>query len=127
MEWIVGAPKGPAELPTWNPQPTIDADLCPVVWVNLQSGSMVKGFNSQVLDFFRLSASGAAHQTSTAAVRALARHGVRTLHRRLPSTAYQLEGRPGGPRSREVHEHRARRIQRQLNSGWDRPPNPVKP
>lgn len=79
VEWIVDAPKGPAELPTWNPQPTIDADLCPVVWVNLQSGSMVKGFNSQVLDFFRLSASGAAHQTSTAAVRALARHGVRTL------------------------------------------------
>ncbi|MCF8572137.1 TniB family NTP-binding protein [Gordonia sp. HY002] len=79
VEWTADSPTGPDELPTWNPQPTIDADLCPVVWLNLQSGAMVKGFNSQVLDFFRLPASGAAHQTSTAAVRALARHGARAL------------------------------------------------
>lgn len=79
VEWTADAPKGPEELPTWNPQPTIDADLCPVVWLNLQSAAMVKGFNAQILDFFRLPATGAAHQTSTAAVRALARHGAKSV------------------------------------------------
>lgn len=77
--WTAGAPKGPGELPVWNPQPTVDADLCPVVWLNLQSAAMVKGFNSQILDFFRLPATGAAHQTSIAAVRALARHGAKAV------------------------------------------------
>ncbi|WP_454164277.1 TniB family NTP-binding protein [Gordonia iterans] len=79
VDWIADAPTGPEELPTWNPQPTIDADLCPVVWLNLQSAAMIKSFNSQILDFFRLPATGSAYQTSTAAVRALARHGTRTV------------------------------------------------
>lgn len=79
MEWTSDVPICPGQLPTWNPQPRIDADLCPVVWLNLQSAAMVKGFNSQILDFFGLPATGAAHRMSTLAVRALARHGARVV------------------------------------------------
>lgn len=79
MEWTADAPTGGGRLPSWNPQPAIDADLCPVVWLNLQSAAMVKGFNSQILDFFGLPATGAAHRMSTVAVRALARHGARAV------------------------------------------------
>ena len=79
LEWISHTTVEEGRLPTWKPNSGVDADLCPVVWLNLQSAAMVKGFNSQILDFFGLTVNGAAHRMSTIAVRALARHGARAV------------------------------------------------
>lgn len=76
---ITGADTTEFGVPVWQPQPYLEADLCPVVWVNLQSAVMVKGLNSQILDFFGLPARGVAHRLSTVAVQALARHGTQIL------------------------------------------------
>lgn len=63
----------------WAPEPGIEADLCPVVWVNLHSSARIKEFDAQFLEFFGLPGEGVARNLSNRMIRAAARHGVKVL------------------------------------------------
>lgn len=77
--WIPSEVAEQDSLPVWTPSPDVEADLCPVVWVNLHSSARIKEFDAQFLEFFGLPGEGVARSLSTRVIRAAARHGVKVL------------------------------------------------
>ncbi|MFZ3393948.1 TniB family NTP-binding protein [Rhodococcus sp. 7Tela_A2] len=77
--WIRDASVELDFLPVWAPTPDVEADLCPVVWVNLQSSARIKEFDSQFLEFFGLPGEGVTRSLTTRMIRAAERHGVKVL------------------------------------------------
>lgn len=66
-------------LPVWTPSAGVEADLVPVVRVNLQANARIKEFDAQVLQFLGLPAVGVARSMTSRLTRAVARHGVRVV------------------------------------------------
>lgn len=77
--WIQDGSVELDSLPVWAPTPDVEADLCPVVWVNLHSSARIKEFDAQFLEFFGLPGEGVTRSLSTRVIRAAARHGVKVL------------------------------------------------
>lgn len=66
-------------LPVWTPSVGVEADLVPIVRVNLQANARIKEFDAQVLQFLGLPAVGVARSMTSRLTRAIARHGVRVV------------------------------------------------
>lgn len=67
---------GPA---VWNPLPGVEADLAPIVRINMQANARIKEFDSQALQFLGLPGEGVARQMTNRLTRAMRRHGVEVL------------------------------------------------
>lgn len=69
----------PQALPHWRPDPGLEADFVPVVYLSLVSAAGIKELNSQILTFFGYPSEGTARVTTVRVNQALRRHGVRLL------------------------------------------------
>lgn len=78
-DWTAHAARDARGRPIWNPDVKTEADLCPVVWINLHSSARIKEFDSQILEFFGLPGEGVIRNLSNRVVRAAERHRVRVL------------------------------------------------
>lgn len=67
------------EMPNWRPTRNIDADLVPVVWMNLQAGAGRKEFNAQLLHFLGHRSEGYLRATNERVAVTIARQGVRLI------------------------------------------------
>lgn len=63
-------------VPRWDPEPGVNADLIPVVWLNLKGMTATGAFDTNVVNFLGYPITRAKEGQ---AVRALAQHGVRLL------------------------------------------------
>lgn len=78
-EWTKSSELDGRGRPIWHPTEDAEADICPVVWINLHSSAKIKEFDSQILEFFGLPAEGVIRNLSNRVVRAAERHRVRVL------------------------------------------------
>lgn len=66
-------------LPSWKPTRNIEADLVPVVWLNIASKSGPKEFNAQLLHFLGHRSDGYLRSTNERVAVTIARQGVRLV------------------------------------------------
>lgn len=66
-------------VPAWWPSRELEADLVPVVWMNLQAGAGRKEFNAQLLNFLGHRSDGVLRATNEKVAVTIARQGVRLV------------------------------------------------
>jgi hypothetical protein len=79
IEWTSNSSRDARGRPVWYPNPNAEYDECPVVWINLKSGSQKTDFDSQLLKFFGLPDMNPTRMMTDAAIEAARRHKVRVL------------------------------------------------
>ena len=80
ITWTESASRDDRGRPVYYPAPDTEADICPVVWANLQSAANIMDLDTQILNFFGLPSSGYRKREITERMlEALERHRVRTV------------------------------------------------
>ena len=77
--WTSGAHVDHRGRPVTPPADGYDADLCPIVWINLPAGATSSGVDRQILNFFGLPWEGAVAEFTNRAIRAARRHQAQVL------------------------------------------------
>jgi hypothetical protein len=77
--WTAGAELDTYGRPVIHPGPGIEADLCPVVWIDLRAAARIKDVDGEILNFFNLPSDADVRVVSTAAMRAAQRHKTRIV------------------------------------------------
>jgi hypothetical protein len=65
--------------PVIQPAEGVEADLCPVVWIDLPAAAKINDLNVEILDFFNLPGEGQTRALTHRAIRALHRHGAQVV------------------------------------------------
>lgn len=78
-EWTAGADCDERGRPVIYPARGCEADLCPVVWIDLPSAATIKDVDSAILAFFNLPSDGVKREVSRSAVSAVRRHQTRVV------------------------------------------------
>ncbi|WP_235682761.1 TniB family NTP-binding protein [Mycolicibacterium alvei] len=78
-DWTRSAELDRRGRPVWYPTLGTEADLNPVVWINLPPGAMIKEVDAEILEFFGLPAEGVRRKLTNSVVRAAEQHRVRVL------------------------------------------------
>ncbi len=60
--------------PIMRPEAGFEVDLCPIVWIDLDAATQIKGLDESILKFFNLAAAGVQRDVLTAAAGAVRRH-----------------------------------------------------
>ncbi|WP_233164964.1 ATP-binding protein [Mycobacterium sp. AT1] len=79
LEWTRTADHDGRGRPVVYPSLDCEADMCPVVWINLDASTKIKDFDVEILEFFGLPGEGLMRHLSKRAVRATERHQTRIL------------------------------------------------
>ena len=79
VEWTQSAPRDRRGRPVTYPAEGVEADLCPMVWIDLPAAAKVNDVNTELLDVFNLSNSGPTRALTHRAIHALQRHGARVV------------------------------------------------
>ena len=74
LAWIADAELDPYGRPIIRPEPGLEVDLDPIVWIDLDAAAQIKDVDATLLGFFNLSAEGARRDVSKAAMDAVRRH-----------------------------------------------------
>jgi TniB protein len=77
--WTSAADHDQRGRPVLYPTEDCEADLCPVVWINLPAGAKIKDFDVAILEFFGLPGEGRISSLTTRAVQAAERHQTQVL------------------------------------------------
>jgi hypothetical protein len=75
-EWTADASIDIRGMPVWYPDAGTEYDLCPVIWINLQSAAQRSTLDAQILEFFGLPDAPLARGMTSRVVRAVQRHRV---------------------------------------------------
>ncbi len=60
--------------PIMRPEAGFEVDLCPIVWIDLDAATQIKGLDESILKFFNLAAAGVQRDVLTVAAGAVRRH-----------------------------------------------------
>ncbi len=77
--WTSSAGHDKRGRPVHYPTADREADLCPVVWINLPAGAKIKDFDVKILEFFGLPGEGRINSLTNRAVGAAERHQTQLL------------------------------------------------
>ena len=78
-EWTAGADRDERGRPVIYPARDCEADLCPIVWIDLPSAATIKDVDSAILTYFNLPSDGVKREVSRSAVNAVRRHQTRVV------------------------------------------------
>lgn len=78
-EWTANADCDERGRPVVYPARDCEADLCPVVWIDLPSAATIKDVDTAILTHFNLPSDGVKREVSRAAVSAVRRHQTRVV------------------------------------------------
>lgn len=78
-EWTSGSETDEYGRPIFRLSAGCEADLCPVVWIDLRAAATIKDVAGEVLDFFGLPSDGATRRVSEEAINAIHRHKARVV------------------------------------------------
>jgi hypothetical protein len=78
-EWTAGADRDARGRPVIYPARDCEADLCPVVWIDLPAAALIKDVDGAILTFFNLPSDGVKREVSRSAVNAVQRHRTRVV------------------------------------------------
>ncbi|TQR84343.1 AAA family ATPase [Mycobacterium hodleri] len=79
LDWTGEAEHDRRGRPVLRPTLGCEADLCPVVWINLPAGAKIKDVDVEILEFFGLPGHGVTRNLYQRALRAAERHRSRVL------------------------------------------------
>ena len=78
-EWTAGADRDERGRPIVYPARDYEADLCPVVWIDLPAAALIKDVDGEILRFFNLPSDGVKRDVSRSAMNAVQRHQSRVV------------------------------------------------
>jgi hypothetical protein len=78
-QWTAGADRDERGRPIVRPARDCEADLCPVVWIDLPAAAQIKDVDGAILTFFNLPSEGVKRELSTSAISAVKRHKTRIV------------------------------------------------
>src|SRR6185312_9359168 len=79
LEWTADAEKDDDGHPIFRPASGCEADLYPIVWIDLRAAALIKDVVGEILDFFNLPSDGDTRHVSEAAISAIRRHRTRVV------------------------------------------------
>jgi hypothetical protein len=79
LEWTADAEKDDYGHPIFRPASGCEADLYPIVWIDLRAAALIKDVVGEILDFFNLPSEGDTRNVSEAAIGAIRRHRTRVV------------------------------------------------
>jgi TniB protein len=79
IEWTQAAAQDGRGRPIIQPAEGVEADLCPVVWIDLPAAAKVNDINVEILAFFNLPDEGRTRTLTHRAMRALHRHRAQVV------------------------------------------------
>jgi hypothetical protein len=79
LEWTADAEQDDYGHPIFRPASGCEADLYPIVWIDLRAAALIKDVVGEILDFFNLPSDGDTRHVSEAAIGAIRRHRTRVV------------------------------------------------